>query len=212
MQNSKIVIIDYGSGNLKSVLNACQLIKGPDQEVIISSDAKDLKSATHIILPGVGAFGDCMNGLKAIPSMIDELKQQVLVNKKPFLGICVGMQLLATTGYENGETEGLNFISGKVTKIDNHHNILKIPHMGWNDLALSQQQHPLLKNIKNGDHAYFVHSYHFICNDKNTVLATVDYGSHITAIIAKDNIIATQFHPEKSSDTGLTLLKNFINS
>lgn len=210
MQKSKTVIIDYGSGNLQSAFNACELIKDNNQEIIISNNPDDLKSATHIILPGVGSFNDCISGLKAIPDMLQELKKQVLTEKKPFLGICVGMQLLATKGYENGQHQGLDFIAGKVVKIDNQNNNLKIPHIGWNDLQLKQNSHPLLQGIKTGDHAYFVHSYHFICDHQDNVLATVDYGGKINAIIAKDNIVAVQFHPEKSSETGLRLLKNFM--
>lgn len=209
--SAKIIIIDYGSGNLQSVLNALELIKSPDQEVLISKNPEDLKSASHIILPGVGAFGDCMSGLKSIPSMITTLKNQILDQKKNFLGICVGMQLLADWGFEYGEHEGLGFIPGKVIEIDNKNNKLKIPHMGWNDLQIKPNNNPALNGLKSGDHAYFVHSYHFICNDENNVLANVEYGQKITAIIAKDNIIATQFHPEKSAEIGLRLLKNFIN-
>lgn len=205
----KIVIIDYGSGNLQSVLNALQQVKKADEQALISSNHLDLQSATHIILPGVGAFNDCINGLKAIPAMIDELKNQVLERKKPFLGICVGMQLLADVGYEYGTTPGLGFIKGQVVKIDNHNNQLKVPHVGWNNLDL-KANHPILQGIESGDHAYFVHSYHFITDDENNVLATTNYGQKINAILVKENIIATQFHPEKSSGTGLKLLENFI--
>jgi glutamine amidotransferase len=206
----KIVIIDYGSGNLRSVQNALFSVKNEDQEVVISSNPEDLKTASHIILPGVGAFGDCMSGLKAIPKMIDEIKNQVLVEKKPFLGICVGMQLLADKGYEHGEHEGLGFISGKVVRIDNQNDSLKIPHMGWNDLEIKNNQHCFVKGLKTGDHFYFVHSYHFVCEDEDVVVANVNYEQKINAIIAKDNIMATQFHPEKSSEAGLELLRNFI--
>jgi glutamine amidotransferase len=210
-KTSKIVIIDYGSGNLQSVLNAIELIKNPDQEVLISSNPHDLKSATHIILPGVGAFGDCISSLRNIPEMIQILNDQVLNKKKPFLGICVGMQLLANKGFEYGEYEGLEFISGKVIVLDDKNNTLKIPHMGWNDLQIKSNNHPVLKDLQTGDHLYFVHSYHFVCDNEKDVLATATYGQRITAIISKDNIIATQFHPEKSSEIGLKFLKNFIN-
>ncbi len=208
--NSKIVIIDYGSGNLSSVLNAVESVKNQDSEVLISSNPEDLKSATHIILPGVGAFADCMSGLKSIPQMIETLKNQILIAKKPFLGICVGMQLLADKGYEYGEHVGLGLIKGKVVALDDQNGQLKIPHMGWNDLQI-KSNHPILEGLKTGDHAYFVHSYHFICEDENNILAQVEYGQKINAIIARENIIATQFHPEKSAETGLKLLKNFIS-
>ena len=212
MSKSKVVIIDYNSGNLHSVFNAFELIKSNNQQIIISSDANDLKSATHIVLPGVGAFADCISGLNAASGMIEQLKKQVLILKKPFLGVCVGMQLLATEGYEHGKYKGLNFIPGKVIRIDDKNNSLKIPHIGWNDLQLKSNNHPFLKGIKSGDHAYFVHSYHFVCEDQNNVLATVNYGQDINAIIVKDNIFAVQFHPEKSQSVGLELLGGFLGA
>ncbi len=209
MTNSKIVIIDYGSGNLQSALNAIELIKNPSDLVQISNNPEELKSATHIILPGVGAFGDCISGLRTIKGMVEELQIQVLKNKKPFLGICVGMQLLADFGFEYGKYSGLSFVTGNVVEIDNYNGTLKVPHIGWNNIAI-KKNHPILDGIKNDEHFYFVHSFHFIAKNQNEVLATVNYGSPLTAILAKDNIIATQFHPEKSSDAGLQLLRNFI--
>jgi glutamine amidotransferase len=207
---SKIVIIDYGSGNLQSVYNALELVKTPSHSITISNNPNDLKSATHIILPGVGAFGDCISSLKEIDGMVEELQIQVLKNKKPFLGICVGMQLLADFGFEYGKHSGLGFIEGNVVEIDNCNNTLKVPHIGWNNILI-KKTHPILDGIKDEEHFYFVHSFHFVAKDQNDVLATVDYGSPLTAILAQDNIIATQFHPEKSSDAGLKLLKNFIS-
>jgi glutamine amidotransferase len=205
--NSNIVIIDYGSGNLRSVANALELVKTPKQQVLISAHVADLKSASHIILPGVGAFGDCMEALRAIPGMIAEINQQVKMNHKPFLGICVGMQLLADIGFEYGQHQGLGLIPGQVTKLTSKPN-LKIPHIGWNNLHF-HSQHPILQDIDEDEHAYFVHSYHFI-TDPKYVVASCNYGQEIVAIIAKNNIIATQFHPEKSAAMGLQLLKNFI--
>jgi imidazole glycerol-phosphate synthase subunit HisH len=211
---SKIVIIDYGSGNLQSVFNALELIKKPSDLILISNNPNDLKSATHIILPGVGAFGDCVSALKKINGMVEELQNQVLKNKKPFLGICVGMQLLADFGFEYGKHSGLGFVAGDVVEIDNkingQNNTLKVPHVGWNNISIKKNHH-ILDGIKDGEHFYFVHSFHFVTKDQNDVLATVDYGVPINAILAKENIIATQFHPEKSSDAGLKLLKNFIS-
>jgi glutamine amidotransferase len=209
MWKSKITIIDYGSGNLQSVLNALELVKNSSDLIQISSNPEDLKSSTHIILPGVGAFGECISSLKSISGMIEELQIQVLKNKKPFLGICVGMQLLADFGFEYGKNAGLGFVGGDVKRIEGKSD-LKVPHVGWNNIKI-KKSHPILDGILNGDHFYFVHSFHFILKNKDDVLATVDYGSELTALIAKENIIATQFHPEKSSDTGLKILKNFID-
>lgn len=210
MQESKVVIIDYGSGNLQSVFNALELIKPPSSTIIISSNTADLKSATHIILPGVGAFGDCISNLKTISGMVEELQTQVLKNKKPFLGICVGMQLLADFGFEHGKFEGLGFIEGNVVEINNQNRTLKVPHIGWNDITINHP-HPILNGIKDGEHFYFVHSFYFAARNKNDIIATVNYGENLPAIISKGNIVATQFHPEKSSDAGLQLLKNFIS-
>ncbi|MFT5703718.1 MAG: glutamine amidotransferase [Rickettsiales bacterium] len=209
MQALKVVIIDYGSGNLQSVLNALDKIKTPSTIVQITSDPRNLKSATHIILPGVGAFGDCISSLNAIEGMNKELKTQVLENKKPFLGICVGMQLLADLGLEHGKNAGLGFIAGDVIEIDNQNETLKVPHMGWNNINI-HKSHPILDGINDDEHFYFVHSFHFVVENKENIVATVNYGQKITAIIAKENIVATQFHPEKSSAAGLKILQNFI--
>ncbi len=211
MWKSKVVIIDYGSGNLQSVFNALQLVKTSSDLIEISSNPEDLKSATHIILPGVGAFGDCIASLKAIDKMVEELQIQVLKNKKPFLGICVGMQLLADFGFEYGKHSGLGFVAGDVVGIDNQNNTLKVPHIGWNNISI-KKSHPILNGIQDGEHFYFVHSFHFVAQNQNDVTATVHYGTNLIAIIAKENIVATQFHPEKSSDTGLKILKNFISN
>lgn len=204
----KTVIIDYGAGNVESVANALRAIGG-DEEIVISNKLSDLRSAHHLILPGVGAFGDCMAGLGAIEGLALEIRKQALVEKKPFLGICVGMQVLASIGYENGEHLGLGFINGKVEKIVAKDD-LKIPHMGWNEIIL-KAEHPVLKNIQSGEHFYFANSYHFICQNEHNVLAQIEYGSKLNVAIAKDNIFGAQFHPEKSGEAGLRLLKNFLN-
>lgn len=204
----KILIIDYGAGNVESVANALAQIKG-DAEVVISNKISDLKSANYLILPGVGAFGDCMSGLKSVEGLLPELRKQVLTEKKPFLGICVGMQVLATTGFEDGEHQGLGFINGKVEKISGEN--LKIPHMGWNNISLKAPKHAVLKDIADGEHFYFANSFHFICQNENNVLAQVEYGAKLNCIIAKENILGIQFHPEKSGEAGLKILKNFLN-
>lgn len=203
-----IAIIDYGAGNVESVFNAINQVS-PGSQIVVSKKISDLKSANHFILPGVGAFDDCMNGLKSTDGFVIELRNQVLKFKKPFLGICVGMQVLASTGYENGEQQGLGFINGKVEKISGKN--LKIPHVGWNEIIIKNDKHPLLKGIKNGDHFYFANSYHFVCQNENNVLAQFEYGSTLTSVIAKENIVGIQFHPEKSGESGLKILKNFLD-
>ncbi|NBU82100.1 MAG: imidazole glycerol phosphate synthase subunit HisH [Flavobacteriaceae bacterium] len=205
----KIVIIDYGAGNVKSVFNALKKIDNLC-DVIISSDLADIKSANYFILPGVGAFGDCMNSLKSVEGLLSELRNQVLNYKKPFLGICVGMQVLASIGLENGEHHGLGLINGRVEKIPAE-NGLKIPQMGWNSLKIKSVNHPIVLEIAQDEDFYFANSYHFICQNENNVIGYVDYGIKINAIIAKDNIIGAQFHPEKSGKAGLKFLKNFID-
>ena len=207
---SKLVIIDYDAGNLHSVYHAFLRSSLKEDQVIISSDYNDLKSATHVVLPGVGAFGDCAVNLFKNQNLVKTLKHEILVNKKPFLGICVGMQLLATKGCEHGIFDGLDIIKGEVVKIDDDNAKLIIPHMGWNEIELVGQKHPILDGIKNGDHAYFVHSYYFDLKDSKHLLAKVNYGADIPAIIGYDNIVATQSHPEKSGECGLRVLANFL--
>ena len=204
----KTALIDYGSGNLQSAYKALELAGNyrKKNKIFITSKSKDLLDADKIVLPGVGTFSDCMNGLKSLPGMIDILNEIVLQKKKPFLGICVGMQLLAIEGKEKGNHKGLGWIKGKVVKIKKNKKI-KIPHMGWNTVKIISK-HPILKRKK--FESYFVHSYNFICQDKKNVLATCDYQQIITAIVGKENIIGTQFHPEKSQKIGLEILKNFI--
>ncbi|MDB2550400.1 imidazole glycerol phosphate synthase subunit HisH [Rickettsiales bacterium] len=205
-----ITIIDYGSGNLRSVYNALKLIDDKNYQFNISSNPLDLKTSDKIILPGVGAFADCIDSLSNIDNMINSLKEEILIKKKNFLGICVGMQLLADFGYEYQKKSGLGFIHGDIKKIDNHDQKLKIPHIGWNEVQIIRN-HNILNNINDKEHFYFVHSYHFLVKNSKDIIATVNYGDNLAAIIAKDNIIATQFHPEKSGISGLKLLENFIN-
>lgn len=207
----RVVIIDYGSGNLRSVANAVEHVQDArNQSVMVSADADVIKQADAIILPGVGAYKDCMQGLLALPDVVDVMQERVQVDKVPFLGVCVGMQLLSDTGFEHGEQSGLGWVSGEVVPLAPSDASLKVPHMGWNTLRILHD-HPILADIRDGDHVYFVHSYYFRCKDARNVLVEVDYGQAVPAVIAQDNIVATQFHPEKSQRAGLQLLKNFLN-
>jgi imidazole glycerol-phosphate synthase subunit HisH len=202
-----LAIIDYGSGNLRSAAKALERV-GADARV--TRAPADLKSASHIVLPGVGAFADCMQGLSAIPGMLAALEEEVLSRKKLFLGICVGMQMLFETGHEHGTHKGLGWLKGEVVPLVGSAS-LKIPHMGWNALQIPCP-HPLLRGIENGNHAYFVHSYRAVATNPETVLATTAYGQTIAAVVGQGNIFGTQFHPEKSQETGLRLLKNFVDT
>jgi len=207
-----VVVIDYGSGNLRSAAKALERAdaeSGGRQGVTVSSDAKVLDAAARIVLPGVGAFGDCMAGLKALPGMIEALARNVIERGKPFLGICVGMQLMARRGIEHGTHDGLGWLEAEVRPIDPADRALKVPHMGWNQLDIATR-HPVLDGIEPGAHAYFVHSYAMRCADPATVIARVDYGGPLVAVAGRDNIVGTQFHPEKSQTTGLALLRNFL--
>lgn len=207
-----VTIIDYGSGNLRSAAKAFERSAreaGIDAEISVTSDAGRVRHADRIVLPGVGAFKDCKTGLDAVPGMVDALEQRVRKDAVPFLGICVGMQLMVSKSTEYGVTEGLNWMEGEVTALEPANRALKIPHMGWNDLVIAAD-HPVLRGIKSGDHAYFVHSFHVKLKEVANRLAYVDYGTEVTAIIGKDNMIGTQFHPEKSQETGLRLLTNFL--
>jgi imidazole glycerol-phosphate synthase subunit HisH len=210
--NGRVALIDYGSGNLRSAEKALARAareRGTGHEIILTSDPAAILSAERIVLPGVGAFGDCMHGLSSIPGMIDALRDAVLKRGAPFLGICVGMQLLASVGREFGEHAGLGWIEGEVVKLTPDDPSLKIPQIGWNELNITQP-HPLFAGIAVGAHAYFVHSYAMRPRDPAHALATSDYGGAFTAAIGRDNIVGTQFHPEKGQAVGLILLGNFL--
>ena len=207
-----VAIVDYGSGNLRSAAKAFERAAreaGTDDRVLVTSSPAEVAAADRIVLPGVGAFADCRAGLYAVPGMVDTLQREVIERGKPFLGICVGMQLMATRGVEYGIHAGLDWIAGDVVRIEPGTDHLKIPHMGWNELQ-PVQPHKLLAGIAPGAHAYFVHSYHFVPALPDDLVATTDYGQTLTAIIANENVAGTQFHPEKSQATGLTLLSNFL--
>jgi glutamine amidotransferase len=201
-----LAIIDYGSGNLRSVAKAFERVAESKAHIEVIRTPEALKKASHIVLPGVGAFADCMKGIKALPGMLDALEEEVMKRGKYFLGICVGMQMLFEKGHEHGLHNGFGWLNGEVVPLAPKDASLKIPHMGWNNLTVAKP-HPALKT---GDEAYFVHSYHAECRDAQDVLATVEYGQTVTAAVAKNNILGTQFHPEKSQATGLGLLKYFI--
>ena len=183
------------------------------QQILLTSKPEDIEQAERIVLPGVGAFADCKAGLEAVPGLLTALETAVRGKGRPFLGICVGMQLMARRGLEHGCWDGLDWIDGEVRAIEPQDKFLKIPHMGWNTLDVVRD-HPLLTDIKTGPkglHAYFVHSYHFAVSDEDSVVATTDYGGAVTAMVAKDNMVGTQFHPEKSQKLGLKLITNFLN-
>ncbi len=213
-----VAVLDYGSGKLRSAAKALERAareSGRDPGLIrVTSDATEVAAAERVVLPGVGAFADCMAGLQALPGMIEALDEVVARRCRPFLGICVGMQLLATEGLEHGHHAGLGWISGQVQAIAPSDASLKVPHMGWNNLRFSEGglAHPVLAGLANlgGGHAYFVHSYHLAGAPASQVLGEVDYGGPVTAVVGRDNIIGTQFHPEKSQALGLALLGNFL--
>ena len=205
------VLVDYESGNLHSAEKAFQRMAAQADagEVIVSARAEDVARADRIVLPGDGAYPACRQALDRAPGMVDALTEAVLQRAVPFLGICVGMQMLASLGREYEDVAGLDWIGGEVVRIAPSDPSLKVPHMGWNDLVIDRP-HPVLDGVATGDHAYFVHSYHFQVADSAHLLAHVDYAGQVTAIIARDTIVGTQFHPEKSQATGLRLIENFL--
>ena len=209
---SLVTIIDYGSGNLRSAANAFErqaaLLDNPPT-ILVTADPEQVRAADRIVLPGVGAFADCAAGLSAVPGMRDVLEERVIAGGTPFLGICVGMQLLATEGREKAITPGLGWIPGAVEHLTPSDPTLKIPQMGWNTLNVLRP-HALLAGIPDGLHAYFVHSYHLRTDRADMTIATTDYGGPVTAIVGRDNIFGTQFHPEKSQALGLALISNFL--
>ena len=202
-----VAIIDYGAGNLRSAEKAF-LHVAKDQSVMVTSRAEDILAATHIVLPGVGAFEDCATGLRALPGMVEAMTERVIKQGQPMLGICVGMQLMCSLGHENGQHDGLGWIEGDVCPLVPAQEKLKIPHMGWNDISLTRP-HPVTNGL-NEAHMYFVHSYYAKLEKKEDTIATTDYAQIFPAIIGRDNIIGTQFHPEKSQRAGLHLLSNFL--
>ena len=216
----KVAIIDYGSGNLRSAARAFERAireSGRSDRVCVTNCAENTLIADKIVLPGVGAFADCRKGLENLDGMVEALEEAIIHRAKPFLGICVGMQLMATRGLEHGEHLGFGWINGEVAPIKARLPIektgtsLKIPHMGWNDIILDCGNHPLFKGVHNGNHFYFVHSYQLICEKSDDQLAHVDYGGPIVAAVGRDNFVGTQFHPEKSQAAGLQIIGNFLS-
>ena len=205
-------IIDYDSGNLHSAEKAFQrMAREVDAgEVIVTSRAEDVARADRIVLPGDGAFPACRDALMAVDGVFEAMQEAVIGQGRPFLGICVGMQMLASRGHEYQEVDGLDWIGGDIVHIEPGDPAMKVPHMGWNDLVVDRA-HPVLDGVATGDHAYFVHSYHFRVTEPAHLLAHCDYGGKITAIVGRDNIVGTQFHPEKSQSAGLRLIANFLN-
>jgi len=206
----KVTIVDYNSGNISSVINSFKEVAKGKVNIEVSADLDKIKTSDKVVLPGQGSFKSCIDALKKINDLIETLNEFAINNKKPILGICVGLQMFADIGYEETETKGLGWISGKVSKIDNQNGKYKLPHIGWNQINIIKQS-KIFENIENNSHMYFVHSYEFLPNDKNIISATTDYSSNIVCAVEKENIFGTQFHPEKSDKLGLKIIDNFIN-
>ena len=205
----KVTIVDYNSGNISSVINSFKEVSQNKVNIEVTSDLSKVKLSDKIVLPGQGSFKSCLDALNNIGGLTDTLNEFVMNKKKPLLGICVGLQMFADVGFEEKETRGLGWISGKVTKIDNKNGKYKLPHTGWNQINIVKESN-IFKDIKNKSHMYFVHSYEFIPEDKNVISSTTDYSSNIVCSVEKENLYGTQFHPEKSDKIGLKIIQNFI--
>ena len=205
-----ITIVDYGSGNISSVINSFKEVCKNKCKINVSSDLKIISSSDKIVLPGQGSFKSCIEALNNIKDLNEILKQFVFDKKKPLLGICVGMQMFADVGFEETETKGLGWISGKVSKINNQNGKFKLPHIGWNEIIITKESN-IFKNIENKSHMYFIHSYEFIPNEKKVISSITDYSTNIVCSVEKENIFGTQFHPEKSDKLGLQFIENFIS-
>ena len=206
----KVTIVDYNSGNISSVINSFKEVAKDKVKVEVTADLNRIKSSDKVVLPGQGSFKSCVDALNKIKGLTDTLNEFAINNKKPLLGICVGLQMFADIGYEETETKGLGWIPGKVSKIDNQNGKYKLPHIGWNQINIVKES-KIFQNIENDTHMYFVHSYEFIPKDKKVISATIDYSSNIVCSVEKENIFGTQFHPEKSDKLGLKIIDNFIN-
>ena len=206
----KVTIVDYKSGNISSVINSFNEVAKNNAKIEVTSDLNKIKTSDKIVLPGQGSFKSCIDALNKISGLNDALNEFVIKNKKPLLGICVGLQMFADVGYEETETKGLGWISGKVSKIDNQNGKFKLPHIGWNQINILKDS-KIFKEVENNSHMYFVHSYEFMPTDNNVISATTDYSTKVVCSVEKENIFGTQFHPEKSDKTGLKIISNFIN-
>ena len=206
----KVTIVDYSSGNISSVVNSFKEVAQNKATIEVTSDSNKIKSSDKIVLPGQGSFKSCVDALNKIIGLNDALNEFVTVNKKPLLGICVGLQMFADVGYEETETKGLGWISGKVSKIDNQNGKFKLPHIGWNQINILKDS-KIFKEVENNSHMYFVHSYEFVPADNRVISATTDYSTKVVCSVEKENLFGTQFHPEKSDKTGLKIINNFIN-
>jgi len=204
-----VTIVDYNSGNISSVINSFKEVAKNKVNIEVTSDLNKIKLSDKVVLPGQGSFKSCLDALNSINGLVDCLNEFVINDKKPLLGICVGLQMFADIGYEETKTKGLGWISGKVSKIDNQNGKYKLPHIGWNEINIVKDS-KIFKDIKNNSHMYFVHSYEFIPEDKSVISATTDYSSNIVCSVEKENIFGTQFHPEKSDKIGLKIIDNFI--
>jgi len=205
-----VTIVDYNSGNISSVINSFSEVANNKVDLEVTSDLNKIKSSDKVVLPGQGSFKSCVDALNNINGLVDTLNEFAINDKKPLLGICVGLQMFADVGYEETETRGLGWVPGKVSKIDNQDGKYKLPHIGWNQINLVKDSR-IFKDIENNSHMYFVHSYEFIPEDKSVISATTDYSSNIVCSVEKENIFGTQFHPEKSDKMGLKIINNFIN-
>jgi glutamine amidotransferase len=205
-----VTIVDYNSGNISSVINSFKEVAKDKVNIEVTSNLNKVKSSDKVVLPGQGSFKSCVDALNNIKGLVETLNEFVINNKKPLLGICVGLQMFADISYEETETKGLGWISGKVSKIDNINGKYKLPHIGWNQINITKDS-KIYKDVENKSHMYFVHSYEFVPEDKKVILATTDYSSNIVCSVEKENIFGTQFHPEKSDKTGLKIIENFIN-
>ena len=204
-----VTIVDYNSGNISSVINSFKEVARDKVNIEVTSDLKKIRSSDKLVLPGQGSFKSCVDALNNINGLVETLNEFAINDKKPIFGICVGLQMFADVGYEETETKGLEWISGKVSKIDNRNGNYKLPHIGWNQLNIVKDS-KIFKGITNNSHMYFVHSYELVPNNKSVVSATTDYSSNIVCSIEKENIFGTQFHPEKSDKIGLKIIDNFI--
>ena len=205
-----VTIVDYNSGNISSVINSFKEVAKDKVNIKVTSDLNKIKLSDKLVLPGQGSFKSCIEALNDIDGIVETLNEFAVTNKKPLLGICVGLQMFADIGYEEIETKGLGWISGKVSKIDNQNGKYKLPHIGWNQVNIIKKS-KIFKDIENNSHMYFVHSYEFIPDNKDVISATTDYSSKIVCSVEKENIFGTQFHPEKSDKIGLKIIENFIN-